>query len=60
MSVCMFTVEMDHDGYRYWSAPLTEDAINAYIDSQESIECMLSDVDHTGAGCFGTCSDPLD
>lgn len=53
---CKFVVELQaDDGYRYWSASMPEDAVNAYIDA--SVD-GLSDVDHAG-DCEGTCSDPV-
>lgn len=53
-TTCKFVVELEaDDGYRYWSAPMPEDAVSAYIDDSRD---GLSDVDHAGQ-CAGTCSE---
>lgn len=58
---CSFVVEMQAaSGYRFWSAPMPESAVNGYIDGLVSLDYMLSDVDHSASmGCLGTCSESL-
>lgn len=56
---CTFVVEMEDDLGRFWSPAMQEGEVSAYIDTLVNVGYFLSDVDHTGAGCFGNCSDPL-
>jgi hypothetical protein len=57
---CQFAVEMQaEDGYRFWSGGMNESSIDHYIDGLVAVDYILSDVDHTGPGCYGTCSQPL-
>lgn len=46
----MFVVEMEQDGgYRYWSRPLPESEVDAYIAKMESLGDTFSDCDVAGS-----------
>lgn len=54
---CLFVVEMEYrDGDRWWSQPMDESLVNAYIEARIQW-AGLSDIDHTGE-CVGNCSTP--
>ena len=47
------TVEMDWDGYRYWSAPMPASWVKRYIDMKENLGQTVSDVDcHMSCPCL--------
>lgn len=48
-SKVLYTVEMDDNGYRYWSSGLHTDEVNAYIEQHTKYGEALSDVDRMSA-----------
>ena len=39
-------VEMEHEyGYRFWSKPMREEAVSAYIEEYRNLDYGLSDID---------------